>query len=110
MPLGKPYNGCPSYETWNLQLWIDNEESIYRAAQRLIRTHGPDITAKDVEDFARGWFDPSGTPDFDGPQDWDEVDWEHMADNWNEEYRESYAEAMDDINDGGDDDPAQFAS
>lgn len=24
------YNGWPNYETWNVMLWMDNEESAYR--------------------------------------------------------------------------------
>ncbi len=26
------YNGWPNYETWNANLWIDNEEGVYRTA------------------------------------------------------------------------------
>lgn len=25
------YNGWPNYETWNVMLWLDNDEGLYRA-------------------------------------------------------------------------------
>ena len=31
----KPYNGHPSWNAWNVSLWINNEEWLYRAAYGL---------------------------------------------------------------------------
>lgn len=27
------YNGCKNYETWNVQLWIANDEGLYNLAR-----------------------------------------------------------------------------
>ena len=29
---GKPYNGHPSWNAWNVALWIGNDEGLYHAA------------------------------------------------------------------------------
>jgi hypothetical protein len=33
----KPYNGHPSYNAWNVALWLANDEGLYRLAIDLIR-------------------------------------------------------------------------
>lgn len=77
------YNGWTNYETWNIPLWIDNEYSIYQ--DRMVRLKpGSRWTARGVEAFARYRF-PDGTPDMDGAADYAKVNWQEIADNWNEE-------------------------
>ena len=41
---GETYNGWPNYETWNVMLWMDNEEGAYNlyrelAAKKAARKH-----------------------------------------------------------------------
>ena len=31
----KPYNGHPSWNAWNVSLWLNNDEGLYRAAYAL---------------------------------------------------------------------------
>jgi hypothetical protein len=31
--MAKPYNGHPSYNAWNVALWIGNDECLYRLAR-----------------------------------------------------------------------------
>ena len=31
------YNGWSNYETWNIKLWLDNEEGSYRYCKDLVR-------------------------------------------------------------------------
>ena len=80
------YQGWTNYETWNVELWINNEEALYREKIRWIRraTH---ITAQNVEALCRDML-PDGTPDFDDVSDFDKVNWHEIADSWLEEEAE----------------------
>lgn len=94
------YNGWTNYETWNVPLWIDNEEPSYRARRaRKLELPGQKWTARTVEDFARELY-PRGTPDFRrlgadgrwtdagegiGAKAFEEVNWQEIADAWNDE-------------------------
>ena len=77
------YNGYPNYETWNIELWIDNEEWLYNERIRFLK-YNSTIGAAEVELFCRGMF-PDGTPDMCGASDMEKVDWEHLAELWREE-------------------------
>ena len=33
----KPYNGHPSYNAWNVSLWIGNDEGLYKFARQCYR-------------------------------------------------------------------------
>lgn len=33
------YNGWKNYETWNVALWIGNDEGLYNAAKEFVQTH-----------------------------------------------------------------------
>ncbi len=67
------YNGWTNYETWNVALWIQNDESLYKIARRY------DDYLKFVKHV---WFDaktPDGVSYTDPKLDWDELN-EMMAD------------------------------
>jgi hypothetical protein len=76
------YEGWANWETWNLNLWIDNEEPLYRAKQRFLRAGKLD--AQSVRAFCEELF-PNGTSDMrrDGretvAEQWAKVDWNELA-------------------------------
>lgn len=41
----KPYNGHRSWNAWNVSLWINNDEWLYRWACDLVKQHGADKAA-----------------------------------------------------------------
>ena len=84
------YNGWSNYETWNVNLWIDNDEPMYRERQRWMRRRYKPIEADDVEMFVRDLM-PDGTPDFDVVRDYAKVDWDEIASHWEEERLENDA-------------------
>lgn len=73
------YQGWTNYETWNVALWAGNEEPSYRYV-----VDNMPYTAEKAEQIAREMY-PEGTPDMDGPQDMDKVNWQEIAEAWNEE-------------------------
>ena len=85
------YNGWKNWATWNVALWIDNEEPLYRCKQAFIRRSYREIEAEDVERFCLDLFPDKRTPDFDNKSDWLDVDWQEIADNWNAEKAEDEA-------------------
>jgi hypothetical protein len=34
------YNGYPSWPTWNVSLWVNNDEGLYRMAQECLNSKG----------------------------------------------------------------------
>ena len=85
------YEGYANWSTWNVELWIDNEEVLYKDKWRLLRSSNVDAQA--VEDFCRSMFGES-TPD---GADFNEVDWDELAEMWNDERKENeqYEEEVD---------------
>lgn len=38
----KTYNGWANYETWNIALWIQNDETLYMVARQFVRKYKHD--------------------------------------------------------------------
>lgn len=77
------YQGWANWETWNVALWFGNDEGLYRNAVREAQSRDG-FDADGAEDFVRDLL-PDGTPDFRGePGKYDEVDWQAIADDFNE--------------------------
>lgn len=72
------YNGWKNWETWNLNLWAMNDEGAYGKVWS-----GRPYTAQSAESMGRKLW-PGGTPDMDSVGDLDAVDWQEIADAWNE--------------------------
>jgi len=79
------YNGWTNWETWNLKLWLDNDEGTYREVQRIVnRAYSVDK----LEDELKGYvldIMPDGTPDMDGTKDLFKVNFTEIAESlWSE--------------------------
>jgi hypothetical protein len=59
--MGK-YNGHKNWTQWNVSLWVNNDEGLYREAVRLCRR----MSRKDAAEAMLGWLQDMGlteTPD-----------------------------------------------
>lgn len=58
--MAKPYNGFPSWNQWNVSLWINNDESLYRYAMALVQRHGVTRAAVIMARDMAGEYTPDG--------------------------------------------------
>lgn len=95
------YNGWTNYETWNVALWIGNDEGLYHAYREQIEQKTrfqPDekITGEDVKMFYVEFMDAT-TPDLTqmrkAGEHIDAVNYDEIAEHWEEERQEMLAEA-----------------
>lgn len=68
------YNGFTNWETWNVSLWLGNDEGLYNATRKFMRGNP---TASQLEDFVKELM-PKGTPDFDSKKEYNAVDWQEL--------------------------------
>ncbi len=73
------YQGWTNWETWNVNLWILNDEYNYRQMLKL-----KPFDKRSAEKFVKNIF-PDGTPDMDSFKQYLKVDWNEIADSFNEE-------------------------
>lgn len=78
------YNGWTNWATWNMALWVDNDEPQYKAKLAVFKYCT--VTPNSVEEFCREIY-PHGTPDM-GDRDLVTVDWCEIAENWQQEMDE----------------------
>lgn len=81
------YNGWSNYETWNVPLWIDNDQSTYSRKLELLQ-HLPTVTADDAEIISLEFFPDQLTPDFENSEQWQLIDWQEIAEHWETERAE----------------------
>ena len=74
------FNGYTNWATWNLCLWFDNDEGLYRS----YREQAGDWDSDSAREHACEIF-PNGTTDMNGPGDMADVDWDEVAEQWNQE-------------------------
>ena len=79
----KGYNGWENWETWNLILWTSNDEELYSAVKGRRKACG-EYNAESAEYSAKGIVGPMGTPDMKGYADYMAVNWDEVAEAWNE--------------------------
>lgn len=71
------YNGWRNYETWNVALWLGNDEGLYRAAVEAARAHRGRLTGDDAARIVAELL-PNGTPD---TKNMHRVHWPEIAEN-----------------------------
>ena len=76
----KTYNGWTNWETWNVNLWIENERPLYYEKVRFLR-EASEVNAISVWVFCKAVF-PNGTPDMKTPTELDDVNWDEIAKHW----------------------------
>jgi hypothetical protein len=54
------YNGHRSWNAWNVSLWINNDEGLYREAVRLVKAYGADRAARQLARTMAGEQTPDG--------------------------------------------------
>ena len=65
MTRSTPYNGWKNWATWNVALWLGNDEGLYRAAREEVdrlRKHDHPLNARRARIIVRNLM-PEGTPD-----------------------------------------------
>lgn len=80
------YNGWINYATWDVNLWLANDEPMYRDVLQLrgAVARNPDQLAKELEDYVRGVATPEGFGDL-TVAELDEVAWPDIAAAWLED-------------------------
>jgi len=80
------YNGWKNYETWNVNLWIQNDEGLYGfvrdGLEELLDRYGSDwdnVSLTDLKELVRDAFGANKTPDGVSLMD-SEIDWCEIAD------------------------------
>lgn len=90
------YNGYKNYETWNIVLWLYNDEANYNTLRSYLRPYeGDGVTADDISDICHKVFDDgqtSATPDGVWLDD-KQIDWEEIASIMNTDFGLLYAKA-----------------
>lgn len=76
-------NGWTNWATWNVELWFENDEALYHERRRFLIRHN-EPTADQVEEFVKDRM-PKGTPDMDSEKEFNDVNWEELAENWGKE-------------------------
>jgi hypothetical protein len=75
------YNGWTNWETWNMALWLDNDEGFYnlrRCTRRSSLNNMPQFLAATGSAYAQG------TPDMDRGDIY-RVNWDEILDAWDAE-------------------------
>lgn len=88
--MSEGYNGWTNYATWNVALWLDNDEYLQEQAEEIAREDGTPSDLADsyksyveslVEEIAPAVFEASFVADLFGSA-FDSVDWYEIADHY----------------------------
>lgn len=80
MPLDN-YNGWSNWETWNINLWVMNDEGLYASWKSFLMEDEKEWTDYLAEFFVE---EVVITTEDGVRHDNPRIDWQELADNWNE--------------------------
>ena len=58
--MARPYEGYPSWNSWNVSLWINNDEGLYSTAYNMVRLDGMDRAVEILTLIWEGMKTPDG--------------------------------------------------
>lgn len=87
------YNGWTNWETWNVALWIDNEEVLYHQKRRFLnRTLHLSSFRQLFKDWIKQEVFPNGTPDMKSADEMENVNYDEIREHWVEERENEYVD------------------
>lgn len=60
MRRAREYNGFPSWNQWNVSLWINNDEGLYKFCRAMVSKHGYDKAVRFIYRDIGGTKTPDG--------------------------------------------------
>jgi hypothetical protein len=90
------YNGWSNYPTWAVNLWLSNDEGLYREALEVVARNAGTRQRVEVADYFKSWIVDELAPDLGASfaadllgYALDLVDWFEIADSWIEDSAEA---------------------
>lgn len=86
------YNGWSNYPTWAVNLWLSNDEGLYRETLDLVERNAGTRQLTEVSDALKSWVRDELAPDLGASFSadllgwaFDQVDWREIASAWIED-------------------------
>jgi hypothetical protein len=80
------YNGWTNWATWNVNLWLDNDEQLHKLSKQM---SSPELLQEFCEHFIHDFLDFWNEDRFGNKsldeREWDNINWEELYDTYKEE-------------------------
>ena len=81
------YNGYTNWETWNVMLWVGNDEKYYTRARDFMHNIKGDVDSGLVAAFFKVRMFPKGTPDMKSRKEMKVVNWDEVTNHLIEDHK-----------------------